>query len=273
MREEEEAWLPEFELLHASNGEEAYEIIRAGKEANRPIAVAYIDIRMPPGSMVSKRSAGCENRSQRRNCHYDRVHRQSATRDRPRYGIAAQVALYQKPFSHEEVQQITLSLVGKWNIERELTEKRRQLANNHRRLEAVLNAIGDAIAMYDSAGHLVFANQVYEKLLGLEESELKKIPPCDLRARFEERSENRICAMWRAGSCSIAAAWWKQPALAKNRSSGCSTAPPHRCVTVEERKSAVSSCTGTCQGNRSRAMRPRCCGCAPSWRRPLHLSA
>ena len=40
VREEEEAWFPEFELLHASNGEAAYEIIRAGKESNRPIAIA-----------------------------------------------------------------------------------------------------------------------------------------------------------------------------------------------------------------------------------------
>ena len=42
-------FLPEFELLHASSGEEGYEIVREGKESNRPIAVAYIDIRMPPG--------------------------------------------------------------------------------------------------------------------------------------------------------------------------------------------------------------------------------
>ena len=103
MHEEDEVWLPEFELLHASNGEEALSIIQAGKESNCPIAVAYIDIR--------------------------------------------------KPFAHEEIQQITLSLVEKWNIERELAEKRRQLTNGHRRLEAVLNATGDAIAMHDSDGH------------------------------------------------------------------------------------------------------------------------
>ena len=30
-----------------------------------------------------------------------------------------------KPFAHEEIQQITLSLVGKWNVERELAEKQR----------------------------------------------------------------------------------------------------------------------------------------------------
>ena len=41
MHEEDEVWLPEFELLHASNGEEALSIIQAGKESNCPIAVAY----------------------------------------------------------------------------------------------------------------------------------------------------------------------------------------------------------------------------------------
>ncbi len=49
LSEKEESFLPEFELLHANNGEEACKIIRAGKESNHPIALAYIDIRMPPG--------------------------------------------------------------------------------------------------------------------------------------------------------------------------------------------------------------------------------
>ena len=34
------SFLPNFELLHAASGEEAYDIIRAGKESNFPIAVA-----------------------------------------------------------------------------------------------------------------------------------------------------------------------------------------------------------------------------------------
>ena len=188
MREEEEAWLPELELLHANNGEEAYEIIRAGKESNRPIAVAYIDIRMPPGI------DGIETIRRIRKIDRDvEIVIMTAYTDKTLPDIVHDMELLhkllyiRKPFAHEEIQQITLSLVGKWNIERELAEKRRQLTNSHRRLEAVLNATGDAVAMHDSAGHLVFANQVYEELLGLAESELKKIPPRDLTARFEER--------------------------------------------------------------------------------------
>ena len=41
--------------------------------------------------------------------------------------------------------------------------------------------------MHDVRGRLVFANQVYQKLMGLKESELKKAPPRDLKARLEER--------------------------------------------------------------------------------------
>ena len=92
-----------------------------------------------------------------------------------------------KPISREEIQQITLSLVVKWNLEQTVNEKQRLLATSHRRLEAVLNATGDAMVMYDAAGQLVFANKGYEGLCGMTEGELRNFPPEALAARFEER--------------------------------------------------------------------------------------
>lgn len=41
--------LPPFELIHAQSGKEAIAKVTEAREAERPIAVAYIDIRMPPG--------------------------------------------------------------------------------------------------------------------------------------------------------------------------------------------------------------------------------
>ena len=188
LSEKEESFLPEFELLHANNGEEACKIIRAGKESNHPIALAYIDIRMPPGM------DGVETIRRVRQIDRDiEIVIMTAYTDRSLPEIVYDMELLhkllyiRKPFTHEEIQQITLSLVGKWNIEQELAENRRQIANSHRRLEAVLNATGDAIVMHDGSGRLVVANQVYEKLLGLTGSELKKISPRDLEARFKER--------------------------------------------------------------------------------------
>ena len=186
--QEETPFLPEFELLHASTGEEACSLIRAGREANRPIAVAYVDIRMPPGI------DGIE--TIRRVRTFDRdveIVIMTAYTDKSLPEIVHDMELLhkllyiRKPFVHEEIQQITLSLVGKWNVERKLAEKQRQLSGSHRRLEAVLDATGDAMAMLDRAGRLVFANQAYEKLLDLPEAELRSIAPRELEARFRER--------------------------------------------------------------------------------------
>lgn len=188
VHEEEKNFLPEFELLYADNGEEAYEIIAEGKEANCPIAVAYIDIRMPPGI------DGIETIRRVRRIDRDiEIVIMTAYTDKLLPEIVQGLELLhkllyiRKPFTHEEIQQITMSLIGKWNIERQLSEKQWQLITSHRRLEAVLNATGDAIAMHDNTGHLIFANQLYEKLLGLKESELKKLSPRDLKARIKEQ--------------------------------------------------------------------------------------
>ena len=187
-RREQASFLPAFELLHASTGEQACDIILRGKEWNSPIAVAFIDIRMPPGI------DGIETIRRVRKIDRDvEIVIITAYTDKSLPEIVHDLELLhkllyiRKPFVHEEIQQITLSLVGKWNVERELAEHRRQLAGSHRRLEAVLDATGDAMAMLDDDGRLVFANQAYEKLLDLPEAELQSIAPRELTERCKER--------------------------------------------------------------------------------------
>ena len=111
-----------------------------------------------------------------------------------------------KPFSREEIQQITLSLVGKWNIEQELAKHQRQLEASNRqledsnqRLQAVLDATGDAIGMFDAEGRLQVANQGYEKLLDSTEGELKQMPPSDLRERIRARLRPPVLPEWGRG--------------------------------------------------------------------------
>ena len=48
--ETDTAFLPQFELFHATSGEEACEMIKAGKDRDAPFAMAYVDVRMPPGT-------------------------------------------------------------------------------------------------------------------------------------------------------------------------------------------------------------------------------
>ena len=155
--ENKTAFLPPFELLHATSGEEAYDIIRAGKESNRPIAVAYIDVRMPPGI------DGVEAIRRIRQIEKDiELIIMTAYTDKPLPEIVRDMELLhkllyiRKPFAPEEVQQITLALVEKWNIEQELAKKQQQIITNHQNLEishqrlaTVLDSAADAIGMFD----------------------------------------------------------------------------------------------------------------------------
>ena len=186
--EAEEPFLPRLELMHANTGEQACSIIRRSKEANRPIAVAYIDVRMPPGI------DGVETIRRVRKIDRDvEIVIMTAYADRSLPEIvrdleALHKLLYiRKPFVHEEIQQTTLSLIGKWNAERELAEEQRQLAGHYRRLEALLDATGDAIAMLDGAGRRIFINRAYKKILGLENAEMQQIAPEVLTALVDER--------------------------------------------------------------------------------------
>jgi len=187
--------LPQFELSHAASGEEACAMVKAAQESNRPFALAYIDVRMPPGT------DGIETVRQIRQFEQDiEIVIMTAYSDKTLPEIVNDMELLhkllyiRKPFSREEIQQITLSLVGKWNIEQELAKHQReledsnqQLESSNQRLQAVLDATGDAIGMFDAEGRLQVANQGYEKLLDATESELKQMSLNDLVERMKAR--------------------------------------------------------------------------------------
>ena len=114
-------YLPTFELLHASSGDEAYQVVKAATEANRPFAVAYIDIRMPPGMdglETMRRIRAFEK-------HLEIVIMTAYT-DKPLYEVITDMELLhkllyiRKPIVREEIQQITFSLVQRWNLEAKL---------------------------------------------------------------------------------------------------------------------------------------------------------
>ena len=182
------SFLPDFELLHATSGEEGYDIIRAGKESNCPIAVAYIDVRMPPGI------DGIEAIRRIRKIEKDiELVIMTAYTDKPLPEIVRDMELLhkllyiRKPFAPEEVQQITLALVQKWNIERELAKKQQQVITDHHRLETILDSTPDAVGMFDDEGNLLFANQHYQQLFDFTEEQLRQMSPDELKTRIDVR--------------------------------------------------------------------------------------
>ena len=171
--DEAENRLPiDFELLHATSGEAAVDAITQGRAAGRPIAAAFVDIRMPPGI------DGVETVRRIRRVDRDiELVLMTAYTDKRLSDIVRDMELLhkllyiRKPFAREEIQQIALALVKKWNVEQRLAEGREALAASHDRLEAVLDATGDAIAMFDEDGRRVFANRWFEELRGVDDAD------------------------------------------------------------------------------------------------------
>ena len=110
--------LPTFELTHASSGDEAHGLIKAAMEANRPFAVAFIDVRMPPGM------DGIETVRRIRKFEKNlEIVIMTAYMDKPLQETITNMELLhkllyiRKPIGRVEIQQMTLALVEKWNVE------------------------------------------------------------------------------------------------------------------------------------------------------------
>ena len=186
--EEESTWQPQYVLLHASSGEEACEIIKAGKESNYPVSVAYVDVRMSPGI------DGIETVRRVRKIDRDvQLVIMTTGTEQAMPGIIRKMGLLRRllyiriPSTREEIQQMTIYLVEKWKVERQLAEKPEQLNNSYRELKAALDAAEDPMAMWDVSARVVFANHGYEKLFDLSENALQKTSPEAFVARYEKR--------------------------------------------------------------------------------------
>jgi len=176
----DESFLPELEIFHEKSGKEAYEKVKNAIENNNPIAVAYVDMRMPPGW------DGVETIRKIRNIDKNiEIVIMTAYTDKPLSEIIHDMELLdkllyiRKPFAREEIQQMTISLIEKWNVGMELE-------TNRKWLEAVINSTGEFIAMYDLNGDKLFANNRYLEMFNLSKEKSTKTSIYDLRNCFQE---------------------------------------------------------------------------------------
>ena len=178
-----------FALLHATSGEGALELVEQAHGEGAPIAVAFVDVRMPPGI------DGIETvRRIRRIDSRVEIVIMTAYTDKRFSDIVQHIELLhkllyvRKPFAREEMQQIAESLVYKWNLERELDACRDDATVAKARLEALLRAAKDPIAFADPTGRLVASNHRYDELRPATET--APALPDDLHARLEARFPN-----------------------------------------------------------------------------------
>jgi CheY-like chemotaxis protein len=117
-----------FQLTSAFQGEEAIEKVRAAQAKDEPFAVAFIDVRMPPGIdgvQAMKQILEIDPRIQVVLC--------TAYSDHSWLDIVETVGeidrllILKKPFDAIEIRQMALALTTKWNLALAAHEKRDEL--------------------------------------------------------------------------------------------------------------------------------------------------
>lgn len=107
----------DYKLYFKPQGQEGYELIKSALHQNQPFAVAFIDIRMPPGwdgvktaTLIRQIDADIEIVIV--TAFSDHTQNEIVTR----IGTPDKLLYLRKPFDEEELSQITLSSIEKWNL-------------------------------------------------------------------------------------------------------------------------------------------------------------
>jgi PAS domain S-box-containing protein len=157
---------PEFELIYASQGQDGYEMVKQAHQDKQPFAIAFVDIRMPPGW------DGMETATRIREFDPDiEIVIVTAYSDRSREEIAQAVGtlhkllFFRKPFDPEELMQVAVSLCDKWNTGKREEEQRREL-------QTILETSPVAIFSIDQKNRIVVWNHAAEDITGFKAEEV-----------------------------------------------------------------------------------------------------
>lgn len=111
---------PPFELVSALQGEEALQLVQQSVEANRPFAMAFVDVRMPPGwdgIETLERIWEVDPAIQAVVCTAFSDYSWNDMIDR--FGSTDRLLILRKPFDNMEVRQLACALTRKWQLERD----------------------------------------------------------------------------------------------------------------------------------------------------------
>lgn len=142
-----------YELEHAHQGQQALKMVERALEAGRPYALAFVDVRMPPGwdgIETIKRIWQSDSYLEMVICTAYSDYSWDSILDQ--IGTTDQLQFIRKPFDFVSIKQMGLALTTKWNLglrsrqyvddlEQEVSARTRQLSDKIAELEKALEEI------------------------------------------------------------------------------------------------------------------------------------
>ena len=149
-----------YELDSAYQGEEGFARVVQAKKEGRPYAMAFVDMRMPPGwdgLETIKHIWTVDSQIQLVIC--TAYSDYSWNEVLYHLGASDRLIILKKPFDMVEVQQIATALTTKWSLGCENAARLIQAQESEEKYRSVVNSVGDAILTLDSKGDIKFVNQ------------------------------------------------------------------------------------------------------------------
>ena len=168
-----------FELHSAYQGEEAIEAARAARAANRPFALAFVDVRMPPGVDGVETTARLLSEDPDINVVICSAYSDHSWEEMAeKLGTTDRVLILKKPFDTIEVRQLAHALKKRWELARlaaltveELSAtvelRTRELATANARLRAEAEAREEALRQLAASNEQIRTLAYQDGLTGL----------------------------------------------------------------------------------------------------------
>jgi signal transduction histidine kinase len=175
-----------YELTLASQGEEACEAAERALSQGRRFAVAFVDVRMPPGIdglQTIKRLWKADPELEVVIC--TAFSDYSFEQIVQELGQSARLLILKKPFDPIEVRQLAGALTEKWNVARRETERLTELAAANERAQSASRAKSEFLA---NMSHEI--RTPMNALLGYVELLCDPAAASDERARYAETIKN-----------------------------------------------------------------------------------
>lgn len=148
-----------YELESAYQGEEGYQKVVKAQQQGRPYAMAFVDMRMPPGwdgLETIKQVWSVDAQIQLVIC--TAYSDYSWNEVLYHLGASDRLIILKKPFDMVEVQQIATALTTKWRLSCESMSRLRQVEESEEKYRAVVDSVEDAIMTLDAEGNILFVN-------------------------------------------------------------------------------------------------------------------
>ncbi|MDZ7637228.1 MAG: response regulator [Bryobacterales bacterium] len=202
-----------FEISSAYQGQEGLALLERSIEEGHPFAMAFVDVRMPPGwdevetiehlwkAYPSLQVVVCTAYSD-----------YSWAEIRRRLGNSDSLLILKKPFDNIEVTQLAWALTRKWEVSRQASARMEDLdrivgerTEELRKVDAAFRAIFEAspigIALADMEAHCLGVNQACEQITGLGKEQLIGKDPVELGWIESEAALHRLVANCRSFGC------------------------------------------------------------------------